>query len=181
MCNIVLLTIVTMLCIMFPGLIYFINGSLYILTIFTHFAPHPTSPQGISQLSPISVNIYKVVCCVVLFCWLLLMRSYGICLCLTYSTLAWCPQVIWQDFILFYGWIIFHCIYINHTLFIHSSINRHLSCFHILVIVKNAAMSRVTHISFFPLTVVIYCNLPFFFFNFKKHMSFGVSVFIFFQ
>ena len=155
---------------------------------FDHFHPFCPSPQlptlEISNLSPISVNIYKVVCCVVLFCWLLLMRSYSICLCLTYSTLAWCPQVIWQDFILFYGWIIFHCIYINHTLFIHSSINGYLSCFHILVIVKNAAMNRVTHISYFPLTIVIYRNLPFFFtlksIYLKKHLSFGAVVFIFF-
>ena len=128
---------------------------------FDHFHPFCPSPQlptlEISNLSPISVNIYKGVCCVVLFCWLLLMRSYSICLCLTYSTLA---------------------------LFIHSSINGYLSCFHILVIVKNAAMNRVTHVSYFPLTIVIYRNLPFFFtlnsIYLKKHLSFGAVVFIFF-
>ena len=163
-----------------PRTYLFYNWEFVHFDHFHLFCPSPNLPTlGISNLSPVSVNIYKVVCCMVLFCWLLLMRSYGICLCLTYSTLAWCPQVIWQDFILFYGWIIFHCIYINYTLFIHSSINRHLSCFHILVIVKNAAMNRVTLISFFSLTTVIYCNLPFFFY-FKKHISFGVSVFIFF-
>ena len=45
MYNIALLTIVTMWYITFPQLIYFISGSLYLLTIFIHFpqAPNLTS------------------------------------------------------------------------------------------------------------------------------------------
>ena len=31
-------------------------------------------------------------------------------------------------------------IYISHTFFIHSSVNRHLTCFHVLVVVNSAAM-----------------------------------------
>ena len=48
----ILLTIVTMLYITSPGPIYFITGSLYLLTIFTHFTrpPHPFSVNHQSVL-----------------------------------------------------------------------------------------------------------------------------------
>ena len=45
-CNIVLLTLVTMLYITSPWLIYFITGSLYLLTPFTHFIHHPCPPTS---------------------------------------------------------------------------------------------------------------------------------------
>ena len=60
--NIVLLTLVTMLCITPPGLICLITGSLYLLTTFTNFShsPPPTSGNHQSVLC-----IYKFMFCFV--------------------------------------------------------------------------------------------------------------------
>ena len=44
--NIVLLTVFTLLYIPSPGLIYFITGSLYFVTTFTHFAHRLTSTSS---------------------------------------------------------------------------------------------------------------------------------------
>lgn len=41
----------------------------------------------------------------------------------------------------FYGQIIFHGMDIYYLLFIHSSIGGHLFCFHLLAVVRNAAIS----------------------------------------
>ena len=46
----------------------------------------------------------------------------------------------------FYGWVVFH--YINHIFLIQSSVDAHLVCFHILVIVISAARNAVVHGSF---------------------------------
>ena len=44
-------------------------------------------------------------------------------------------------------WVVFHCIDI-HIFLIHSSINRNLSCFHVLVIVRSAGMNTGVSASF---------------------------------
>ena len=62
-CNTILLTIVTMLYITSPQLIYLITGSLYLLTPFTHF----TYPQTPSPLA--TTHLFSVSTSVVLFCF----------------------------------------------------------------------------------------------------------------
>ena len=56
----------------------------------------------------------------------------------------------WQDFLIFYGWIEFvWCVYvyhIYHIFFTHSSVDGHLRCFNILIIVNNAAMNMEVQI-----------------------------------
>ena len=48
--NAVLITLVTMLYITSPGLIYFITGYVYLLTLFTHFSVPGTSPLATTNL-----------------------------------------------------------------------------------------------------------------------------------
>ena len=52
--------------------------------------------------------------------------------------------------ILFFLWLsnIPLCVYMYHIFIIHSSVDVHLHCFHILVIVKYAAVSIRVHVSF---------------------------------
>ena len=47
---------------------------------------------------------------------------------------------------LFYGWVMFHFMY--HIVFIHSSVDGHLSFFHVLAIVSSAAVKIAVHASF---------------------------------
>lgn len=44
--NAVLLTVINVLCLMFPQLTCFITGSLYVLTPFAHFTPTPPTPAN---------------------------------------------------------------------------------------------------------------------------------------
>ena len=49
---------------------------------------------------------------------------------------------------------IFHCIYVSylvymyHIFFIHSSVDGHLGCFSVLVLVNSAAINTGLHVSF---------------------------------
>ena len=38
-------------------------------------------------------------------------------------------------------------VYMYHNFFIHSSVNRHLGCFHVLVVVNSSAVNNVIHVS----------------------------------
>ena len=49
-------------------------------------------------------------------------------------------------FVIFCGWVVFHCVYVPHLL--NPFVNGHWDCFHVLAIVKSAAMNIVVHVSF---------------------------------
>ena len=42
-------------------------------------------------------------------------------------------------------------VYMCHNFFIHSSVDEHLGCFYVLVIVNSAAMNNGVHVSFLML------------------------------
>ena len=78
----VLVTIVTVLYITSPWHNYFITGILYLLTSFTHLS-HPGTlplPLTITNLFSVSINL------ILLFKFHIQVRSYSICLSLTYFT-----------------------------------------------------------------------------------------------
>ena len=61
------------------------------------------------------------------------------------------------SWLFFFFFLVFHCIYIHCIFFIHLSIDGHLGCFFILATINNTAR------------------------NFEGHVSFQISVFIFFR
>ena len=77
--------------------------------------------------------------------------------------------------ILFYGWIVFHCTYIHHIFFIHSSAGGHLGCFHILATVNKAAVNIEVHVSFQISVFVFFRYIP----RSGSAGSYGSSVFSF--
>ena len=65
--------------------------------------------------------------------------------------------------LLFNGWVVFHrvcvcvCVYI---FFIHSSVDEHLVCFYILVIVNNVTMNIGVHTSFWISVFSFFLYIP---------------------
>ena len=74
-------TIVTMWYITTPWLIYFITGGLYLLSSITHFAQPQTPTLATNKLFSFSMGL--IFC---LFFSFIYVRSYSICLSLTYFT-----------------------------------------------------------------------------------------------
>ena len=70
--------------------------------------------------------------------WLASFTSHGIFMCHLCCSL-------YQYFILLYWWIIFH-LWIYHMLFIQLSVDGHLSYFHLLSIVNDAAVNMCVHV-----------------------------------
>ena len=52
------------------------------------------------------------------------------------------------------------CVCVYHIFFIHSSIHGHLGCFHILAILNDAAMNIGVHISFGITVFVFFGKIP---------------------
>ena len=51
---------------------------------------------------------------------------------------------------------LYSTVYMYHNFFIHSSIDGHLSCFHVLAIVNSAAMKNGRHMPFSNLVSSVY-------------------------
>ena len=56
--------------------------------------------------------------------------------------------------------LMYVCTCINHSCFIHLSIDGHLGCFCVLVIVNNASVNTKVHIYFFELVFIFLGWLP---------------------
>ena len=134
--HIAMLTIIIMLYIISLLLIYLINWKF---VPFDHFHPIPFLPSSSSNHKP------DLFFCFFFLSWFdIYVRSYSICLCLTYShsimpsrsiyvgsQIAEFPSLLWLNSTVLYR-------YVNHNFLIHSSVDGCLSCFYVLTIVGNA-------------------------------------------
>ena len=59
-----------------------------------------------------------------------------------------CIRVAANALFHFYGRVIFHCMYVPSLCHVHSSVNGHVSCFHVLATVNSTALNIEVHGSF---------------------------------
>ena len=143
---------------------------MYLLIPFTYFThpPAPTSPLTATSLFPESVSLSILL--YLFFFFFVFVRWTG-------ETDKWKHTLSFFDlfhlaqyplgssmlqmarFNSFYGWGIFSCMCIYH-IFIHSFVNEHLGCFLILAIINNAAMNIGVHISFWISVFVFFGWMP---------------------
>ena len=145
------MTVFPVLYIVSLWLIYFITGSLYLLILFTYFAPPSTplssgNPQFVlCMCESISVSF------VLFFRFCVQVKIYGICLYLIYFTKQNTFQVylfccIWEDFTLMVESCFIVCIYMYCIFFIRSSVDGHLAYFHIMTIINNVLRNIEVHV-----------------------------------
>ena len=124
-CSTALLSVVTVLCIALPWLLYLITGSLYLLITFTHFPPPPASGNHQFVLSMSSFLFF-------FFLWAHFFFKDSKCkwdytisvlLSLTYwlrimPSKSSCVVADRKISFFFNGWIIFECVYIFHNFYL---------------------------------------------------------------
>ena len=146
-------------------LIYFVTGSFYLLIPFTYFTTFPLTPQTTTSLFCFCVSVSVLFHLIIYFVFLdsTYKWDHVVFVFLWFISLSKIPSrsnhVVRNGKIslFFNGWLIFHYIYVyipTSSLFIHLSVDT--GCFHILAIVNDAAM------------------------NIRVHISFGISVYVFF-
>ena len=64
-----------------------------------------------------------------------------------------CIHVAANGIISFFLWLSSILLCINHIFFIHSSVDEHLGCFYVLVIVNSATVNIVVHVSFWMIVL----------------------------
>ena len=94
-------------------------------------------------------------------------------LCLTYFTIHNAFQVHpcchrWQYSVLLYSQVTVHCVYAPHSLS-QSSVDRHLGCFRVLVIVNFSSHSQPCPPSVFSITVQVTIYLSCLILRFRSH------------
>ena len=137
--------------------IYFIHGCVYMSVPISQFIP-PAFPPWEPYICFIHLFL---LCFVNKIVYTNFFQIPHICsntilvfLFLTSPCMTVCLYLYkWPNFIPFYGWVIIsHFIYIyiyiytHHIFFLRSSVDGHLGCFHVLVIVNSVAVNIGVHI-----------------------------------
>lgn len=139
-CNTVLLLIIAMLCIGYPGLTYWLQVCSPLMTCpgSAPHIPHTLVNHSVLNFYKLGFSGFHL--------WVI---PYGICFSLAYLSAV--PSVHtrpckWEALLLSRGCITFHCVSVPQ--FFSSFIDRHLDCFHILPIVNNATVNMGEQVSF---------------------------------